>query len=412
MSPALLVILGGVSAALHVGKLPTALPVLREALGVTLVEAGFLLSLVQLAGMTMGLAVGLAADSLGLKRTMVTGLLIVSAASLLGGYVDGVAWLMALRAIEGVGFLLATMPAPSLIRRLVDPEKMSGALGLWGAYMPFGTALALFLGPFVMARVGWPGWWWALSAVSSVMALWLWWRLPPDQRQVAGQGPGPSGRWSARLVRTLGSPGPWVIAVCFAMYSSQWLAVIGFLPTVYVQAGVASAAAGAATAFAALVNMGGNVVAGRLLQKGVPPQVLLYVGFGAMGLGGVLAFSPLWQAYDPVAAATSRYAAVLMFSAVGGLVPGTLFYLSVRLAPGESTISTTVGWMHQWSAIGQFLGPPLVGYVASRAQGWQWSGAVTGACAAGGLVLAAWAGMLLGRREQPHGHPEAAGPGK
>ncbi|MEZ5701768.1 MAG: hypothetical protein R3E42_07100 [Burkholderiaceae bacterium] len=31
----------GVSAALHIGKLPVAIPVLREALGVSLVQAGF-----------------------------------------------------------------------------------------------------------------------------------------------------------------------------------------------------------------------------------------------------------------------------------------------------------------------------------------------------------------------------------
>ena len=52
VEPALVVILAGVVAALHIGKLPPAIPVLRESLGLTLVQAGFLLSLVQLAGMT------------------------------------------------------------------------------------------------------------------------------------------------------------------------------------------------------------------------------------------------------------------------------------------------------------------------------------------------------------------------
>jgi len=44
--PALLVILGGVAAALHVGKLPPAIGALQDTLGLTLVQAGFLLSLV------------------------------------------------------------------------------------------------------------------------------------------------------------------------------------------------------------------------------------------------------------------------------------------------------------------------------------------------------------------------------
>lgn len=45
------VIAAGVVAALHVGKLPPALPVLKDVLGISLLQAGFLLSLVQLAGM-------------------------------------------------------------------------------------------------------------------------------------------------------------------------------------------------------------------------------------------------------------------------------------------------------------------------------------------------------------------------
>ncbi len=57
IDPAVLVILAGVCAALHVGKLPPALPVLRDALGVSLLQAGFLLSMVQLAGMSLGLAI-------------------------------------------------------------------------------------------------------------------------------------------------------------------------------------------------------------------------------------------------------------------------------------------------------------------------------------------------------------------
>ena len=70
MDPALVVVLAGVSAALHVGKLPPALPVLRDALDLTLVQAGFLLSLVQLAGMSLGLAAGQAADRIGLRSSM------------------------------------------------------------------------------------------------------------------------------------------------------------------------------------------------------------------------------------------------------------------------------------------------------------------------------------------------------
>src|SRR5689334_18714384 len=84
---ALAVVAAGVAAALHIGKLPAAVPALQSGLGISLVEAGFLLSLIQVAGMSLGIFVGLAADAIGLRRSMLMGLVLVSSASLLGGFV-------------------------------------------------------------------------------------------------------------------------------------------------------------------------------------------------------------------------------------------------------------------------------------------------------------------------------------
>jgi MFS transporter, CP family, cyanate transporter len=395
---ALLVVLGGVSAALHIGKLPVALPALRDALGVTLVQAGFLLSLVQFAGMALGLAVGLAADPLGLKRTTIAGLLVVSGASLAGGFAQSPGMLMLLRAMEGFGVLLAAMPAPGLMRRLVEPGRINSALGWWGAYMPLGTAIALVCGPVVIAYAGWRVWWWLLAMPSAAMAAWLWLRLPADPARQRSAGATTNGAWPGRLRSTLRARGPWLIALIFAAYSAQWLAVIGFLPTVYGQAGISATVAGAATALAALVNMVGNIASGKLLQAGARAQHLLYAGCIAMALGALVAFAPLWSATGGWVEAGIRYAAVLMFSMVGGLIPGTLFSLAVELAPDDGTVSTTVGWMQQWSSFGQFAGPPLVAWVASRAGGWQWSWVVTGACALAAMVLARSAGAALRAR--------------
>ena len=379
------VIASGVVAALQVGKLPPALPVLQAELGVSWVQSGFLLSMVQFAGMALGLVLGLLADRWGLRLCMLAGLLVLALASGLGGWATTPEALLWLRGLEGLGVLLVTLPAPALIRQLVPPEKLSGVLGLWGAYMPAGTALALLFGPIWIPAWGWPSWWWLFATASACMALALAWLVPPDAQRRRAAPATVSGTvvpWGQRIAATLRAPGPWLVSLSFAMYSGQWLAVVGFLPTLYAQTGVSGASLGALTALAAGVNMVGNVVSGRCLQKGLAPTWLLNAGFTAMALGAALAFGT-WTQDAPA----WRYAGVLLFSLCGGLVPGTLFSLAVRLSPHEYTVSTTVGWMQQCSSIGQFAGPPAVAWLAAAVGGWQWTWLITGACCLGGMAL-------------------------
>ena len=392
-----LVVLAGGVAALQVGKLPPALPALQAELGLTLVQSGFLLSLVQLAGLSLAVFMGLWADGMGLKRSMVRGLCLLALASGLGGLATSVTVLLALRVIEGLGFLLVVLPAPPLMRRLVPTAQLPSMLGVWGAYMATGTALALLMGPLFIPPWGWEAWWWLFSAMSLGMAGWLWRSVPNDPEVVLSVSPFaepmahevqlPHLVWQ-RLRRTLSAPGPWLVALTFGMYSGQWLAVVGFLPSIYAAAGVSGVLLGVLTALAAAVNIVGNLVSGRLLQRGWAPRATLWLGFGAMALGSTLAFASFTHAQPWL-----RFAGVLLFSAMGGLVPGTLFSLAVRVAPGEQQVATTLGWVQQFSALGQFVGPPVVAAVAARAGGWHLTPLVTVGCCLLGAALS-WA---LGR---------------
>lgn len=391
--PSWVIVFAGVCAALHVGKLPPALPVLHDVLHVSLVQGGFLLSAVQMASMTLGLVVGLSVDSLGLRRSMLTGLGLLSLASLSGALVSDVQSLLILRGFEGLGFLLVVMPAPALIRRTIDASQLSGRMGWWGTYMPTGSALALLLGPWVIAGFDWSTWWELLGLVSAFAFIAVRWCVPdvsplPMTSQALG-----NEAWPKRLALTIKSSGPWLVALTFAVYSSQWLAIVGFLPTVYAQLGLSAGEAGMLSACVALANVSGNILSGRLLQRGWSAQRLLVIGFVTMALGSVGAYAVWWGESLPV---SLRFACVVLFSAVGGLIPGTLFSSALRLAPSETTVSTTVGYMQQWSAFGQFAGPPLVALVAASVGGWQWTWVVTCSLSLAGIVMA----YLIGRALQ------------
>ncbi len=392
--PSSVIVLTGMCAALHVAKIPPALPVLQAELGLTLLQAGFLLSAVQVASMTLGLLVGLSVDGLGLKRSMLFGLGLLFAASALGGFAQHADVLLLLRALEGLGFLCVVMPAPSVIRRTVLPEQLNGRMGWWGTYMPTGNALALLVGPLFVVSLGWHVWWWLLSGITLVTFFWVRAAVPDVQVVTvsSAQTNTNNSAWRERLKSTITSRGPWLVSLGFAVYASQWMAVIGFLPTVYAQMGLSAVLTGVLTACVALVNVSGNIMSGRLLQRGWPARRLLQIGFTCMALGAIGAFAQ-WQSQSLPTVA--KFLCVVMFSAVGGLIPGTLFSTAVRLAPSEDTVSTTVGFMQQLSAVGQFLGPPLVAWVAVIVGGWQWTWVVTVSLSVIGLWLAQRIGHAL-----------------
>lgn len=142
--------------------------------------------------------------------------------------------------------------------------------------MPLGSAIALVLGPWILTALNWQWWRSLLGIISCLAAFAVWHLVPADPQQSAAthhQSPAP---WMPRLITTLSHPGPWLVAVCFMVYTSQWIGIIGFLPTIYTEAGVSPTLAGTLTAVVALANVVGNVVAGRLLQRGWTPRCSAY----------------------------------------------------------------------------------------------------------------------------------------
>ena len=381
---AYLVVLAGVCSGLHVWKLPPALTAIRTELGMSLLTSGFLLSLVQLGGMTLGLLLGMTAEKMGLRRAVVLGMLLMALSSLGSVLYATLESLLFWRALEGVGFLLAVLPGPALVRQLVPPAKLSLLLGVWGCYIPVASIIALLLGSLVLSFANWRALWLGLAVLTAVMAYLVWRALPPDTVKPGTQQA--SGWGIIRL--TLSTASIWLVAFIFAMYAGQWIAVIGFLPTIYSLAGVSGVYAGVLTAIVAGTNAIGCLCAGRFLQYGATPRLLVMAGFVTMLCSSVVAFAvpvPVW----------AQFVAVLVFSMVGGLVPTTMFYLVVKLAPSRQATAASVGWMQQLSAAGQFCGPPLVAWVATLAGGWQSTWMVTASAAVMGIAAMTYLTRLI-----------------
>jgi len=367
----------GIIAAAHVGKLPPALSALRADLGLSLIAGGWVVSMFSVTGMTVAILAGTVADRVGHWRLVLAGLAALLIGSAIGAAAGGGAVLLFSRFLEGLGFISVAVSVPSVILRAAAPGDRRLALGLWGAYMPAGTALMMLASPAVLAIAGWRVLWGAAAALA---LLWMAAMLLGGRGAARGRVAGAAGSAIGNIRLSAAQPGTWLLALCFALYTIPWLALMVWLPSFMIETrGVGTAAAATLTALVVAMNVPGNLTAGWLLHRGARHWALIAVAAGAMGLCTAGIFAAALP--DLV-----RYALCLVFSLVGGMLPTAVLSGAPVFAPGLGQVGTTNGMLVQGSNTGQVIGPPAVAAAVQAAGSWE---------AAGILMLAACAAATL-----------------
>jgi EmrB/QacA subfamily drug resistance transporter len=99
---------------------------------------------------------GRAGDLIGRRRMLVVGLLVFSAASLAGGLATSQAWLLAARAVQGVGGAIVAPTALALIATTFpEGRRRSRAMGVYSAMSVAGTVVGLIAGGLLVTYVSW-----------------------------------------------------------------------------------------------------------------------------------------------------------------------------------------------------------------------------------------------------------------
>lgn len=360
----LAVLAAGTAAAMHIWKLPAALAAIQADLGTTLVQAGLLLGIIQLASIVGGLATAVGGEMVGLRRLLVSGLILLSAASALGAAAPSTELLMAARTLEGVGFLLAVVVAPALIRKVAPPQRLNVALASWATFQGMATLIGLSAGALFLQAAGWREWWLVMAVVTLLPVPLLVRRVPRDVL------PADAGLRSAlrRVGRTLATRRPWIIGVVFACFTAQWMAVLGFLPAIYRSAGLDGPWPGILSAVVGGVNAIGAVSAGPFIQRGLSERKIILWTFLAMSAASVATFAVDWGTIGN--GILIQFGLIAVFSAVGGLIPAAVTSYSMRIAPADGSVTAVLGLTQQIFNVGNFLGPMLFALLASRAGGW------------------------------------------
>jgi len=373
----------GVIGAAHIGKVPAALPAIRAEFAMDLVTAGWVVSLFSMTGIVAGMAAGLLSDRLGHRALAVGGMIFLAAGSVAGAAAETGPVILVTRFVEGLGYIIAIVSAPSIIAQAAAPADRRLAVGMWGAFMPTGMGAMLLLSPFAQEWVGWRGSWLALAALTVIWAavMALVFRGGPGTDSAAGP---PEHPWR-NLSITVAARGPWLLALCFGFYALAWIALMVWLPTFMVEErGLPVRTAAMVTVIAVLINLPGNLLGGWLSHKAVPRGAVIAVAGAVIALSGPLIFLD-------VLPDGARFAACLVYSFVVGMVPATILGAAPYFAPGPGQIATTNGLIVQGSHLGQFAGPPVVAAAVAFTGGWQ-AGALVFACCGAGVLL--FAGLI------------------
>ncbi|HEY0676422.1 MAG TPA: MFS transporter, partial [Immundisolibacter sp.] len=162
--------LAGVAAATALSKASPAAIEMRSALHLTLAQIGWVMSAGTIATFALGVASGQLSHWRGARRLLRDGLLVLLVAGALSALAPATAWLLAGRGLEGLGVVLITVAAPTLIASLSRRQDIGLTMGVWALWMPVGSILMLALAPLVLGAFGWRGLW-AVSALAALTVL-------------------------------------------------------------------------------------------------------------------------------------------------------------------------------------------------------------------------------------------------
>src|SRR3954447_9770257 len=150
-----LLLLSGIVNYIDRATLAVANPLIREELGLSIADMGYLLSAFLWAYAFAQLPTGAMVDRLGPRLLLTLGLGLWSFAQLLGGLVRGFGQFFGARVLLGIGEAPQFPTGARVARDWFNPRDRGLATGIFNSASSLGTAIAVPLLTFLMLSLGW-----------------------------------------------------------------------------------------------------------------------------------------------------------------------------------------------------------------------------------------------------------------
>ena len=374
----------------NVGPLgiPAIAALIRDDLGLTLPQAGSLLSLYYIGPSLMSLPAGTMADRWGMMRTLVAGQAIIGLGLLGVASAASFALLATMMIIAGVGYGMLNPSSTKAVIAWVPLRQRATMVGLKQVGLPFGGALGAALLPPLAVTLGWrtavvmAGLILATTAVATALV----YRDPPTRTAPSG-GTGP-------LRTVLLSRDLWFLGLSTLVFAGMQTVWMGYL-VLYLNEvlGLSLIAAGGYLALAQASGMAGRVAFGVLSDRvfaGHRRPTLLLAGVGS----ALCSLAIAWTRPDSPALWLTALALVFGFVGIGW--NGVQHTLMAELA-GPRAAGTALGFGLAISSAGVTLAPPIFGKAVELGGGYRPAWIGLSLTMTGALVL-----LMMVRERRPY----------
>jgi EmrB/QacA subfamily drug resistance transporter len=272
------------------------------------------------------LLAGSLSDRWGRRRVFLAGLSWFTVASVLCAAAPGIGWLIAARAVQGIGGALMTPASLAIIEAAFAPADRTRAIGTWAGFSGVSAAIAPFVGGWLLEAGGWR-WIFLINVPVASVTAWATLRHVPESRDTSQSG---GADWPGALAG--------VVALAAITYAIIVLPGAGVTSPGFVAAAVLAVASSAT--FALAERRGSHPMLPLTIFR--PPQfraanAVTFVIYGALG-GFAFVFIPALEiiaGYSPVVAGS----ALVPVTAVTLLLSGASARLAQRIGPRPQVVA-------------------------------------------------------------------------
>jgi MFS transporter, AAHS family, 3-hydroxyphenylpropionic acid transporter len=358
----LLLWIAGICAAMQFAKMSVGFSAFQDAFSVDAASVSALMAATGFFGLLLGVSGASITSYIGLRPMLLWALFAAAALSLAETQMPPLPIFYALRLFEGATNLIIVVAAPTLISQQAPPRHIPIAMGLWGTFYGVAFALTGLVGPSLIALAGPKGLLFAHSLFALTAALLLSARRliqVPIVTRLRWQGIVPAMyaqlRANALAYRHVHTALPGIV---FFFHSSMYLGFLIFVPLAAHSASITELL----LVTMPLISILGTMLAGPLAQTAIPPARILVLGFGIVA---VLAFA-LLPAASPRGSELLFCLLANTMIFVSGVIQGSIFILTPRLASEPSDKVLAFGVVAQLGSFGSIIGPMMFSAVILR----------------------------------------------